>query len=384
VDLERHRIVDVLPDREAQTLKVWLAAHPSVEVITRDRAGAYAQGARKGAPQAQQITDRFHLLLNLHDALKRLFERKHEQLKHLVMWEPAQEEQAKQSHEALPPHSSEPLNSISVGPKLSPAHERERQFRRERRKQRYDEVIKLHEQGVSQVGIANLLGLDRDTVRHYIKAPAFPELVRTKRGSLLDPYKQYLRERWATGHCTARSLFAELRARGYQGGATLVSDYLRPLREHPDWWNAYQQQQGRQAQGKRVSPLSAHQAAWLFISNPRKLKLRQVWELESLRLQDEELGSAYQLVQDFRTMATQCQVSVLPCWLNEVQACGIPELKSLVSGIYRDYDAVRAALATEHSNGQTEGKVNKLKCIKRQMYGRANFDLLRQRMLLCA
>ena len=184
VDLERHRIVDVLPDREAQTLEVWLAAHPSVEVITRDRAGAYAQGARKGAPQAQQITDRFHLLLNLQDALKRLFERKHEQLKHLVMWEPAQEEQAKQSHEALPTHSSEPLQLISVEPKLSPAHEAQRQLRRERRKQRYDEVIKLHEQGVSQVAIATQLGLDRDTVRHYIKAPAFPELVRTKRGSL--------------------------------------------------------------------------------------------------------------------------------------------------------------------------------------------------------
>jgi transposase len=384
VDLERHRIVDVLPDREAQTLQAWLAAHPSVEVISRDRAGAYAQGARKGAPQAQQVTDRFHLLLNLQDALKRLFERKQEQLKHLVIWEPAQEEQAKQSHEALPTPLSEPLQLIIVGPQLSPAHEAQRRLRRERRKQRYDEVIKLHEQGVSQVAIATLLGLDRDTVRRYIKAPSFPESVRPKRTSLLDPYKKCLRERWATGQCTARSLFAELRARGYQGGATLVSDYLRPLREHPDWWEAYQQQKARQAQGKRVVPLSARQAAWLFICPPRKLTLRQVRELEPLRLEDEELGSVYQLVQDFRTMVTQRQVSVLPRWLNEAQACGIPELKSFVSGIYRDYDAVRAALATEHSNGQTEGKVNKLKCIKRQMYGRANFDLLRQRLLLCA
>ena len=147
---------------------------------------------------------------------------------------------------------------------------------------------------------------------------------------------------------------------------------------------AYQQQKALQGQGKRLAPLSAREAAWLFICNPRKLKLRQVDELELLRLQDEELGSAYQLVQDFRTMVTQRQVSVLSRWLKEVQESGIPELKSFVSGIYRDYHAVRAALATQHSNGQTEGKVNKLKCIKRQMYGRANFDLLRQRMLLCA
>jgi transposase len=133
-----------------------------------------------------------------------------------------------------------------------------------------------------------------------------------------------------------------------------------------------------------VAPLSARQAAWLFICPPRKLTLRQVRELEPFRLEDEELGSVYQLVQDFRTMVTQRQVSVLPRWLKEVQACSIPELKSFVAGIYRDYDAVRAALATQESNAQTEGKVNKLKCIKRHMYGRANFDLLRQRMLLCA
>ncbi len=384
VDLQRHRIVDVLPDREAQTLEAWLAAHPGVEVIIRDRAGAYAQGARKGAPQAQQVTDRFHLLLNLQEALKRLFERKHEQLKHLATWEPAKEEQTSQTHEARTEGVPELAHPITVGPKLSPAHEAQRQIRREKRKQRYDEVIKLHEQGVSQVAIATLLGLDRDTVRRYIKAPAFPEIVRTKRTSLLDPYKEYLQERWATGQCTASSLLSELKERGYQGGATLVYDYLRPLREQPEWWEAYQQQKARHAPGKRLSPLSAREAAWLFIGNPRKLKLRQVRELEPLRLEDEELGHTYQLVQDFRTMVTQRQVSVLPRWLKEAQACGIPELKSFVAGIYRDYDAIRAALATEQSNGQTEGKVNKLKCIKRQMYGRANFDLLRQRMLLCA
>jgi transposase len=330
------------------------------------------------------VTDRFHLLLNLQEALKRLFERKHEQLKHLATWEPAKEEQTSQTHEARTEGVPELAHPITVGPKLSPAHEAQRQIRREKRKQRYDEVIKLHEQGVSQVAMATLLGLDRDTVRRYIKAPAFPEIVRTKRTSLLDPYKEYLQERWATGQCTTSSLLSELKERGYQGGATLVYDYLRPLREQPEWWEAYQQQKARHAQGKRLSPLSAREAAWLFIGNPRKLKLRQVRELEPLRLEDEELGHTYQLVQDFRTMVTQRQVSVLPRWLKEAQACGIPELKSFVAGIYRDYDAIRAALATEQSNGQTEGKVNKLKCIKRQMYGRANFDLLRQRMLLCA
>ena len=384
VDLERHRIVEVLPDREAETLERWLTAHPGVEVIARDRAGAYAQGARKGAPQAQQVADRFHVLLNLQDTLKRLFERKHEQLKHAVNWQPAQEDSIGQAQHARSQQVLEPAGPIIPGPRLSPVHERERQLRREKRKKRYDEVIKLHAQGVSQLAIASLLGLDRNTVHRSITAPAFPEIIRPTRSSLLDPYKPYVLERWATGQCTASSLFAELQARGYQGGATLVYDYLRPLRERPEWRQAYQQQKAIQAQGKRVTPLSASEAAWLFICHPRKLTLRQVDELDPLRRQDEELGKAYQLVQDFRTMVTQRQVSVLPRWLGEAQASGIPELKSFVAGIYRDYDPVRAALASEHSNGQTEGKVNKLKCIKRQMYGRANFDLLRHRMLLSA
>lgn len=384
VDLERHRIVELLPDREAETLERWLTAHPGVEVISRDRAGAYAQGARKGAPQAQQVADRFHLLLNLQETLKRLFERKQEQLKHAVSWRPTEEDHIGQAQQARCQEVPEVAQPTILGPRLSPTHEAHRQLRRERRKKRYDEVNKLYEQGVSQVAIASLLGLDRNTVHRYIIAPAFPEIIRPKRTSLLDPYKPYVLERWATGKCTASGLFAELRTRGYQGGETLVYDFLRPLREQPEWMPAYQQQKARQAQGKRVTPLSAGEAAWLFICDPRKLTLRQIYELEPLRRQDEELGHAYQLVQDFRTMLTQRQASVLSRWLKEVQESGIPELKSFVAGIYRDYDAVRAALATKHSNGQTEGKVNKLKCIKRQMYGRANFDLLRQRMLLCA
>jgi len=269
------------------------------------------------------VTDRFHLLLNLQEALKCLFERKHEQLKHLATWEPAKEEQTIQAHEAHTEAAPEPAQPVAVGLKLSPAHEAQHQIRREKRKQRYDEVIKLHEQGVSQVAIATLLGLDRDTVRRSIKAPAFPEIVRTKRGSSLDPFKEYLHERWATGQCTARSLLSELRERSYQGGETLVYDDLRPLREQPAWWEAYQQQKACQAQGKRLAPLSAREAVWLFLCDPRKLMLWQVRELESLRLEDEELGSTYQLVQDFRTMVTQRQVSVLPRWLKEAQACGI-------------------------------------------------------------
>jgi transposase len=372
--LEKHQVVDLLPNREAETLITWLKARPGVEIISRDRAGSYADAARRGAPQAIQVSDRFHLLVNLHTALIRLFERKHDLLKRL-----AAEEHAYPAPRAEAPSTD--LSSTLAEPKPLPRKEVQRQARRDRREQRYEEVLKLHEQGISQVAIATLLGLHRDTVRCYLAAPAFPELIRSKRKSKLDPFKAYLHQRWATGQQNITHLIADIRKQGYRGSATLVHDSLRSKRSQPDWMEAYQQAKQRRAQGTSASPLSAREAAWLFVCNPRRLKLRQVRQLEPLRVQDEELARAYQLAQDFRAMVTNRQVGVLPRWLQEAQESVIAELRSLAAGIYRDYDAVRTALTTEYSNGQTEGQVNRLKLIKRQAYGRAQFDLLRLRVL---
>ncbi len=372
--MERHQVVDLLPDREAETFIQWLKARPGVGVISRDRSGTYADGARRGAPQAIQVSDRFHLLVNLHASLTRLFERKHDLLKQIAAAEHA-------LGDPLAEASSAAARIPSAEPKPLPLKQVQRQARRGRRKARYEEVLKLHEQGASQVAIATLLGLHRDTVRRYLAAAAFPEIVRPKRTSKLDPYKDYLHQRWAAGHQNITHLVSEIRERGYRGSATIVHDYLRPYQEHPEWLQAYQQEIQQGTRGGSSTPLSAREAAWLFVRNPRKLTLRQVWQLEPVRAQDEGLARAYQLTQDFRAMVANRQVGVPQRWLQEAQESGIAELRSLAAGIYRDYDAVRAALSTEYSNGQTEGQVNRLKLIKRQAYGRAHFDLLRLRVL---
>ncbi len=190
VDLEAHHVVDLLPDREAETFVTWLKTHPGVKVISRDRAGTYADGAKRGAPQAIQVADRFHLLLNLTTALQKLFERKQDSLQGLAAEERAVRLTAP-THEAVavlvpPAPVAEPLM----------ATEAQRQGRRARRKRRYDEVIALHQQGVNQVAIAALVGLDRNTVRRYINAPSFPEILRPGKRSILDPHKKaYLQER---------------------------------------------------------------------------------------------------------------------------------------------------------------------------------------------
>ena len=206
-DLEKHQAVDVLPDRETETFSTWLKARPGIEIISRDRSGSYADGARRGAPQAIQVSDRFHLLVNLHTALIRLFDRKHDLLTLIAAEQHDLEEPRVQA-----PSATASLTSAELKP--LPLKEVQRQARRNRRQTRYEEVLELHEQGASQRAIASLLGLHRDTVRRYLVAPAFPEIVRPKRKSLLDPYKDYLHQRWGAGQHNITHLISEIRARG--------------------------------------------------------------------------------------------------------------------------------------------------------------------------
>jgi transposase len=313
--------------------------------------------------------------LNLQEALKRLFERKQEAL---------QEEASQQPRILKPSENARGKAGNDGAPTKLPPTVLQQQARRARRLSRYEEVMRLHEQGASQAAIAALVGLNRDTVRRYLNAPSFPEITRPGKRSRLDPYKSYLQQRWVEGERNVKHLLVELRERGYRQGETIVYDYLRTLRTPPEGADASVVQKQPAIRSAAQTALSAREAAWLFVCNPHKLRLSQAVCLDHLRVTHEDLGLAYQLAQDFRVMVTKRDVQVLGRWLEEAKASNIKELQSLATGIYRDFDAVRAALAMEYSNGQTEGKVNKLKCIKRQMYGRANFDLLRQRMLLCA
>lgn len=324
------------------------------------------------------MTDRFHLLLNLTTALQRLFERKQDSLQRLAAEDKAAR-MAASTHEA----AAVPAPSA---PEASPltATEAQRQGRRARRQSRYEEVITLHQQGASQVAIAALVGLHRDTVRRYLNAPDFPEIVRPSKRSKLDPYKAYLHERWNAGQHNIKQLVAELRERGYRHGETIVYDYLRSMREQPAWLGASPTSMKKLAHAGSQPSLSAREAAWLFACNPQRLRLAQVVKLDRVRRSEEELETAYQLAQDFRVMVTRRQQDVLDRWLAEAKGSGIAELQSLAAGLLRDFDAVRAALILPYSNGQTEGQVNKLKSLKRQMYGRANFEVLRKRVLRAA
>ena len=194
-----------------------------MEIISRDRAGAYAEGARNGAPNAVQVADRFHLLMNVTTAMTRFFERKHDTLKHIYELEKALDPPVPRPVDTDPP--AKPL-TLSQQQQLS---------RQARRQNRYDTVKQLHEQGVSQRAIAALVGLHRDTVHRYLQTAQLPDIRRPHRRSKLDPYKDYLHQRWSEGTRNVTHLVAELRKQGYRGSETIVFDYLRPLHEQPEW-----------------------------------------------------------------------------------------------------------------------------------------------------
>jgi len=370
--------------RESETVQMPVSRHTMLRLLRRTPVpaaptprilGVDDWSVRKGAPQAHQVTDRFHLLLTLQEALKRLFERNLEAL----------QEEADQQHGFLKPAaaSERPAQALALSLTAQTPTAIGKQARRARRLKRYEEVVHLYEQGANHITIAALTGLNRATVRRYLTASGFPEIMRPGKRSHLDPYKDYLQQRWAAGERNVKHLLVELRERGYRQGETIVYDYLRTLREPQEGVSASVVRKKAAVRSAAQAALSAREAAWLCVCNPQKLRLSQAVRLDHLRVTNEDLELTYQLAQDFRVMVTKRHVHVLGRWLEEAKASDIKELQSLATGIYRDFDAVQAAVATEYSNGQTEGKVNKLKCIKRQLYGRATFDLLRQPMLLC-
>jgi transposase len=188
LDLERRIPIDLLPDREAATLAKWLKDHKGVEIISRDRGGPYAEGARQGAPNAQQVADRWHLLANLSEALKTFFAQKQAQLKALVQKpsETFSEEETKE----LPPYSKGKTNRTI---KMYDAHHQERI-------DRYHQVHEMRAQGAELTLIAHQTGLSRTTVNKYLNMEHPPARKTGKRsGSVIDPYKEYLVKRWNDG-----------------------------------------------------------------------------------------------------------------------------------------------------------------------------------------
>jgi len=381
VDLERRRPVDLLPDRSGAGLATWLREHPGIDVISRDRAGAYAGGARQGAPDGVQVADRFHLVANVGEVLERVLGSQRPALKQAA----AAVDRA--LREAAPPAAESPATPLTT-PERTRAHVRQ-QARRAERLARYDDVVALHQQGYSQSAIGRHAGLGRRTVRRYLRAGSFPERARpSARPTMLAPYERYLRTRWAEGCHNARQLWQEIRDQGFLGQAAVVRQYLARWRPQPGRPGPSAQKAGGTPatapvpQPTRV--LSPRQARWLLLRAWDTLTPDEQTYRTAFLDQNPAVLEAQQLVADFGTLVRTRDRPGLATWSERAEASSWAEIRSFATGLHRDQSAVEEALSSKWSNGQTEGQINRLKALKRQMYGRAKLDLLRQRFLYAA
>jgi transposase len=361
VDLERQHPVDLLPDREAETLAQWLKAHPGVEIISRDRANAYIEGATKGAPGAIQIADRWHLLKNLSEALQKMLEKHPADLR--LAAKLVQMRRYTQEFAAI---SSQITNTTLPASVEQPTNHRQKLF---------DEVMQLNAQGDSNCAIARQLHIDRRTAARYINIGELPRRVAPQNVSTVKPHLAYIKRRWREGCKNGRQLWREIQAQGYTGS---YSSVRRAIERH---LRSSDGRQGSDSDMPPVRPLSARRAVNLLVTLPANLTDEQHLEREMLCLSCSDAAEAYPLAQRFVTMIKEKQAEALDVWLQDAQASDVSQLRNFAQSLMRDYDAVKAALTFEWSNGPVEGQVNRLKLIKRQMYGRAEFDLLRQRVL---
>ncbi|MBS1807645.1 MAG: ISL3 family transposase [Acidobacteria bacterium] len=370
VDLERHQVVDLLPDREATTLANWLQQHAGVEIITRDRAAAYAEGARLGAPAAIQIADRWHILKNLTEVVERFLQTKYSAL----------QVAAKQSR-------PQPVATTVVSAETKPPPSTKLARWNERRQARYEEVRQCWQQGATIKRMAEQFGMHRRTVRLFIRSENCPQRLRPRsRASQLDPHLEYLAQRWADGCHSAADLYRDLRLRGFHGSQSLVRHYVA------QWRSALPPELKRARRGpettkpavterKKLLVPSPRNTAWWLLQKQEKLEAEQQVYVQRLCETSPEIVTVQQLAQRFARLVRERRAQEFAPWLAEAATSSSQEIKGFVAGLKRDQQAVEAALRYAWSNGQTEGQVNKLKNLKRSMFGRAKFDLLKARVL---
>ena len=366
VDLERHRVLDLLPDRTADSLATWLMERPSIEIISRDRASCYAEGAVRGAPQARQVADRWHLLKNLGDAVQRLFER-HPAALRLAATDLAKDPSGTEQQAT----SVDGGQSAAVPLVLSPRHaERLRQF---------ESAKALHSSGQTLLSIAQQLNLSRVTVRRYMAAAELPQRGGTRSPSSVAPFLPFVREQWAAGCQNGQQIWLALHRRGYGGSYSSVCRALKHFRRG----DRRRLRHERQAPPP-ITPLTPRKAAWLFVAKSNDLTDLQRDQRDAICRVCPDADRMRHLVEQFTAIVRERRPDLLDPWLDAARAGDVLEVKRFAIGLKKDYAAVRTAVELPWSNGQLEGQVNRLKLIKRVMYGRARFDLLRLRVLSAA
>jgi transposase len=364
VDLLRHEVIDLLPDREVATVVAWLSQHPTIDVVSRDRSGTFAQAITTALPNAQQVLDRFHLLQNLRDVLERFFLTKRHLLRDLAR-----------------------SSTSSPRPVLLPEQVAQ-QDRVERWSHLYHQIHALAAKRVNITTIAHQLQVSRPTVYRYLHMTTPPSPKQPRASQTLDPFISYLLQRWNDGVRNAHLLWREVVSQGYTHSVSTVGRFVKLLRRESTLPFKFKQAAAAPVydvqHDHRPKAISAIQAARMVICRPEQRDQHEHEWLHRLRTADGEIDRMCQLAEQFCVMVRTRGGDQLDTWVTAVQDAHLPILYTFVKALLKEASALRAGLTRSTSQGQTEGFVHKLKLIKRQGFGRAGFALLRQRVLHAA
>jgi transposase len=380
VDLETNDVIDLLPDRDAATVRTWLEAHPGIELVSRDRSSSYSQAATEAASKARRVADRWHLLKNVREAIERLLER------HLPVitdaLKPADPDPGRMAG-AVPceePGSAtiteSPPQESPTGP-ASPRHEAAL-VKRGRRVERFDRAHELHRRGMPIRQIARDLEMSRKAVRRYLRREKCPDW-RPGRAtrSGMDAHREWIDACIAEGRINATDLHGELVSRGVRLSYATVRRYLtkrlgRAGKARP---------RVNAAKPKPAPPPSPMRLSFDWVRRPEDRTVEARARLGAIRAAGPDLTNALDLADEFAAPIRKRSTGTLKDWLSRAEVSPCPEVRNFAEGIRRDESAVNAAVTTRWSNGPVEGHVNRLKTIKRQMYGRAGFALLKARVV---
>lgn len=328
-DLERRRPVTLLPDREQATSQAWLANHPSIMTVARDR-GGYGEAIAKALPHADQVADRWHLMENASRAFLDAVSKSMRQIRKTV-------------------------GSTIIDPKLFTYAERLQYEGYLRRQETNEAILELSKQGVPIKQIVKRTGHSRKLVCSVLRGQR-SDMFRVRQSSL-EEWLPWLDGRWDQGARNASALWREMRKKGFRGQIGVVSEWARRRRlaERAD-------------QSALARTPSARSIARLMTLARDDLSKSDAVLIAAIESNVPDLVTARTLIDDFQQMIRSKAVAKLSAWLEGAKASLVG---SFANGVEKDIAAVRNAIISPWSNGQTEGQITKLKLIKRQMYGRA-------------
>jgi transposase len=357
VDLEKHKIIDVLQDRETTALQKWLEEHPGVQIVSRDRYANYSNAITAALPHARQVVDRWHLLQNLCTDLKRLVERNHQHLKYIRYKQIQKLQRARitLSHRKVKKAAAKHTASF------------------QRRSHQIRQIKGLYRKGMPLKAIARTLGMGRSTVKKYLhlKEPPCRRPSYQVNIALFDPYiRKRLKE---VAGIKLQQLYLEIKQRGYNGSRSTACAYFHR------YINGASRPRAPRLPDIFYLP---SKVSFLLLKKQEQLRDGELKLVKTLCKHCPEIQTAYQMTTEFKEMMEQQQGSCLQRWIDKVIVSGSSELKSFAKGLLSDFEAVKNAFTLPWSNGPVEGLINKLKTIKRLMYGRASFELLRKKLLL--